>query len=260
MLVFPEFALDPHDQSLVRGGVRQRLSAKDFALLYHLASCPGRTMSQQELLRAAWGNLAIGSDVLKVRIAKLRRLLGDDAREPRIIATIHGQGYRFLPLPETTVQPTNADTFESPAPVIERTVAAQALSQARDRVLRDQRRLVLVSGGLGVGKTTLLTRFLNRVRGAEPAAGRTDRPARSGRAVIGSGQCIRHYGVGEPFLPIMQAVSTLLQQDVDDMLAAALQRHAPSWLDHASGCTGTSEIRRKERRSGARPASARCVN
>jgi DNA-binding response OmpR family regulator len=48
-----------------------------------------------------WGWDYFGVErVVDVHIGNLRKLLGDDANEPRFIATVRGVGYRFIGSPE----------------------------------------------------------------------------------------------------------------------------------------------------------------
>ena len=53
-------------------------------------------ISKEELLNAVWGDTAVGDGSLTRSIFLLRRLLGDDPREPRYIETVATVGYRFV--------------------------------------------------------------------------------------------------------------------------------------------------------------------
>ena len=53
-------------------------------------------MTKDEILSAVWSKCAVSDNSLTRSIATLRRLLGDDSREPRFIATVPTVGYRFL--------------------------------------------------------------------------------------------------------------------------------------------------------------------
>ena len=53
-----------------------------------------RVVSRLKLIELARGRDALPFDrSIDVRISRLRQVLGDDAREPRIIKTVHGEGY-----------------------------------------------------------------------------------------------------------------------------------------------------------------------
>lgn len=69
---------------------------REFAVLTYFAQHIGRLVSDLELIRAVWGQDEKMSDAaLRSVIKRLRRKLGDDPRQPRYIATVWGQGYRF---------------------------------------------------------------------------------------------------------------------------------------------------------------------
>ena len=73
-----------------------QLTATEFRLLYELSVNAGRVMSHDQLLRQVWGMEVLG-DARLVRsfVKKLRRKLGDDARNPTYIFTVSRVGYRM---------------------------------------------------------------------------------------------------------------------------------------------------------------------
>lgn len=74
------------------------LSALEFDLLAALAASPGRVFSRAQLLERVWGyDVFNGERVVDVHIRSLRQALGDDASSPRLIGTVRGVGYKFLP-------------------------------------------------------------------------------------------------------------------------------------------------------------------
>jgi DNA-binding response OmpR family regulator len=74
------------------------LSAIEQSLLYLLASRGGRVVTREEILDATWGtDFVAGSNVVDRHVRSLRVKLQDDYRRPRFIATVAGQGYRFVP-------------------------------------------------------------------------------------------------------------------------------------------------------------------
>jgi DNA-binding winged helix-turn-helix (wHTH) protein len=70
-------------------------------LLFFLRN-PGRMIRKDEILAAVWDETAVSDNSLTRSIATLRRVLGDDSREPRYIATVPTIGYRFLCRVEAT--------------------------------------------------------------------------------------------------------------------------------------------------------------
>jgi DNA-binding response OmpR family regulator len=73
------------------------LSALEFDLLVALARSPGRVFTRRQLLERVWGWDFVGDErVVDVHIRSLRRALGDDASEPRVIGTVRGVGYKLV--------------------------------------------------------------------------------------------------------------------------------------------------------------------
>ena len=74
------------------------LTALEFDLIAALAGSPGRVFTRRQLLERVWGWDYFGDErVVDVHIRKLRRALGDDASNPRFIATVRGVGYKLVP-------------------------------------------------------------------------------------------------------------------------------------------------------------------
>ncbi len=89
--------IDAADHSATMDGLPLHLTRREFDLLWMLASHRGRLVTQEMILRAIWGPAhAEDSHYLRVYIRQLRQKLGDDAANPRFIATEPGIGYRFL--------------------------------------------------------------------------------------------------------------------------------------------------------------------
>jgi DNA-binding response OmpR family regulator len=84
---------------LVRAGDSViHLSGIEQSLLYLLASRAGRVVTREEILDAIWGSDFVAeSNIVDRHIRSLRIKLQNDYRHPRFIATVAGQGYRFVP-------------------------------------------------------------------------------------------------------------------------------------------------------------------
>jgi pimeloyl-ACP methyl ester carboxylesterase/DNA-binding winged helix-turn-helix (wHTH) protein len=93
---FDRFQLDLGSGRLTGPSGSVPLSPKALALLEYLAARPGRLITKEELLGAIWPGVFLSAGALKVCVSEIRRALGDDAREPRIIETAHRRGYRFI--------------------------------------------------------------------------------------------------------------------------------------------------------------------
>ena len=84
------------------------LTSTEFRLLHLLVKNRGTVVAHQTLERALWGGYMDSSRLVKKYVQRLRRKLGDHAREPIWIASVHGVGYRFIGPPlasQTTPQP-----------------------------------------------------------------------------------------------------------------------------------------------------------
>jgi len=73
------------------------LTARALGVLEYLMLHPGEIVPRERLLDEVWGwSYAVETRAVDIRIAELRKSLGDDADEPRFVETVVGQGYRFL--------------------------------------------------------------------------------------------------------------------------------------------------------------------
>jgi len=95
-LSFGPFRLDPANESVTSHGRPIRLRPKSFALLAHLAGAAGRLVTKHDLLDALWPDSFVGDAALKTCMREIREALGDDARKPQYIETLHRRGYRFI--------------------------------------------------------------------------------------------------------------------------------------------------------------------
>ena len=100
MLRFDGLTVDPDTREVRTDGTPIGLSALEFDLLAALAEAPGRVFSRRQLLERVWGYDFFGDErVVDVHIRSLRARLGDDAANPRLIATVRGVGYKFTGRP-----------------------------------------------------------------------------------------------------------------------------------------------------------------
>lgn len=91
-----DWYVDTSTNRLRRGNKEIRLESKLVAVLSYLALHRGELVTRVELEQAVWGKTVVGYDALTSSIAKLRRLLGDNPRQPRYIETISKKGYRLI--------------------------------------------------------------------------------------------------------------------------------------------------------------------
>ncbi|MBD0383766.1 response regulator transcription factor [Paenibacillus sp. WST5] len=72
--------------------------AKEFELLHYFCSHPNRVFTAQQLYEQVWGNMVQGDEkTVVIDISRLRRKLETNPSNPRIIVTIRGIGYKFIP-------------------------------------------------------------------------------------------------------------------------------------------------------------------
>jgi predicted ATPase/DNA-binding winged helix-turn-helix (wHTH) protein len=232
VISFPPFLLDPVNEQLWRGQRLVALKPKTFAVLRHLIERPQRLVTKEDLLDALWGDVQVGEAVLKTHLREIRQALGDNARAPRFIETVHRRGYRFIAGVHQVSgsAPDHLPHLASSATpgVVGRHVELARLHDCLARAQRGQRQIVFVTGEPGIGKTSLVKAFLQ---------GLGDR----GDLRLASGQCIEPYGAGEPYLPILESMSRLCRAPGGARVIDVLTRHAPSWLAQMPGLLATAE-------------------
>ena len=235
-IVFQPFRLDLSGARLMRGGKPLRLTPKAFSVLQVLLEQAGRLVSKEDLLRSVWAGTHVRDAVLKVCIREIRKILGDSVREPRYIETIHRRGYRFIgqvdgeerPVAAGSAGPASPVGVRLPPPrprlpasrhpgVVGRAPELEQLQGWLERSIRGERQVVFVTGEPGIGKTAVVDVFLERAA-ADPSIW------------VARGKCLEQFGAGEPYLPILEALTRLCREAGGRMLIALLRRHAPTWL------------------------------
>src|SRR5438128_1349280 len=93
---FGPFRLDLANAGLWRAEQPMALRPKTFALLGYLVTHAGQLVTKEALLDAIWPETAVGEGVLKTSMNELRKALGETAKAPQWIATVHRRGYRFV--------------------------------------------------------------------------------------------------------------------------------------------------------------------
>jgi DNA-binding response OmpR family regulator len=97
-LQFPDFTLDLAARELVVRGTPVACPAKEFDLLWLLASNPRRVFSRDQLLEAVWGTAEfIEPRTVDVHVHRLRERVEPEPVRPRYLITVWGIGYRFEP-------------------------------------------------------------------------------------------------------------------------------------------------------------------
>ncbi len=97
-IVFGPLTLDLASHRLTRDGKEIALTPKEFGVLAHLVSRPGRVQTRDQVLRAVWGySVFVTPRSVDRCITALRDKLRARKGDPDYIVTIRGVGYRFDP-------------------------------------------------------------------------------------------------------------------------------------------------------------------
>ena len=91
-----DWIVQPRLNRITRGDSTVSIELKMMQVLLCLAKHSGDLVTRQELIDTVWATEFIGENVLTRAIAEIRKALGDDARRPSYIETIHRRGYRLL--------------------------------------------------------------------------------------------------------------------------------------------------------------------
>src|ERR1700732_2560821 len=94
---FGQFALDSRKRTVSRADSPVSLTPKAFDVLLFLVQNPNRLVTKEELLRAVWGDTVVEEGNLTQYISHLRKALGDNSEDSRLIVTIARKGYQFTP-------------------------------------------------------------------------------------------------------------------------------------------------------------------
>jgi DNA-binding winged helix-turn-helix (wHTH) protein len=162
---FDAFELDEANARLLRDGVAVPLAPTPFAVLCALVRQPGTLLTKQALLDDVWGHQFVSDSVLKTAISDLRTVLADDARQPRFIETVSRRGYRFIAVPIAALLPRAAHEGDpgigaEAGSFVGRAESMTRLRRAWDLACSGKRSVVWVAGEPGIGKTTLIERFV----------------------------------------------------------------------------------------------------
>jgi TolB-like protein/DNA-binding winged helix-turn-helix (wHTH) protein len=115
MLRIGAWCVDPASGDISRDGEANRLDARALLLLLYLADRPGKVVSIDELLNQVWSGVTVSPDSVYQAVTSLRRVLGDDPRQPVYIATVPRLGYRMLASVTPCSNPSTETGISSPA-------------------------------------------------------------------------------------------------------------------------------------------------
>jgi DNA-binding winged helix-turn-helix (wHTH) protein/predicted ATPase len=248
MLIFAPFQLDPVNARLWREEELVSLRPKPFAVLRYLVENPGRLVTKEELTKAVWPGTYVGESSLKGYIRDLREVLADDPAAPRFIETVARRGYCFIAPITTAAQPVATSQFsvvgndtaksaqlatghwQLPTSFVGRETELARLHHWFTRAAHGERQVVFVTGEPGLGKTTVVEAFLQSLLALDASPW------------VGQGQCIEHYGAGEAYLPVLEALGHLARAADGEQVVEALRRYAPTWLAQMPACVSEEEL------------------
>jgi predicted ATPase len=225
MKQFGEFKLDTLNECLWRGATPIELPPKPYAVLHYLVEHAGRLIPHDELMEALWPETYVQPQVLRTYMLDLRKVLGDDALNPRYIQTLPKRGYRFV---ATLTESAEPNSISAPAPVS--SIAPQVQTSTRivnrheemtrlqaqfELAASGQRQVIFVTGEAGIGKTALVDAFCERASSTASAA---------------RGQCVEGFGSKEEYYPVTEALARMCALPEGDKACRILARMAPDWL------------------------------
>lgn len=96
VLTFDGLTIDPNTREVRVDGQIITLTAREFDLLHHLASSPGRVYKRDQLMETVWGyTFAADTSTVTVHMRRLREKIENDPANPRYLQTVWGVGYKF---------------------------------------------------------------------------------------------------------------------------------------------------------------------
>ena len=123
--------VEPDLGYMTRDGETVRLEPRPLRLLLCLAERAGQTVSADQLLGEVWTGVVVSPDSVYQAIASLRRLLGDDPKQPSYIMTVPRKGYRLVADVGTWSEPEPAP---QPSPEPESGPSQPVVSEAQQAV------------------------------------------------------------------------------------------------------------------------------
>ena len=162
VLRFGSFQLHRNQRLLLDGNQPVAIGSRALEILIALVDRAGQVVTKEELIAHAWPQTIVEETNLRVHIAALRRVLGDDGQTAnRYILNVVGRGYSFVsPVTVHVDAAIRGPAFVLPAPSRQFPLPlSQVIGREEDvakiTALVRARRLITILGGGGLGKTTL---------------------------------------------------------------------------------------------------------
>jgi predicted ATPase/DNA-binding winged helix-turn-helix (wHTH) protein len=159
-LTFGPFELLPQQKQLLIHGKPVELGSRALDLLIMLVERAGELVTKDELIAGVWPNLFVEEGNIRVQVAAIRKVLGDDKAGTRYIANAPGRGYRFVAPVVASSPAMEARPSASPLPAralptsLTRVFGRDAVIASLLETLQDAHLLTIVGAG-GIGKSTV---------------------------------------------------------------------------------------------------------
>ncbi|MDE6846103.1 MAG: response regulator transcription factor [Lachnospiraceae bacterium] len=89
-------AMNTNDYSVLKNGMRIELTAKEFEILKLLMQNPKKVYTKEQIYSYVWNDAYLGDEnAVNVHISRLRNKIEDDSRNPQIVVTVWGIGYKL---------------------------------------------------------------------------------------------------------------------------------------------------------------------
>jgi len=251
---FHPFEFDPVAGLVYRGDEETLLPPKATHVLQMLLENAGELVSKDKFLEAVWNGTYVTENSLTDSISLLRRVLGDDTRDPTYIQTLHRRGYRFIgavveraaPTPDAERQPSVPGAYEpkgdakppevDSTPFVGRASELLTLKERWTEAREGHGSCVTLAAEPGSGKSTLAQRF-------------TDEISADAAVLVATGRCSERLGSGEAYLPFLEALTELGNSPLGGLVRAVLQSKAPTWFIQlfpgSSGDASFDQLRRE---------------
>src|SRR5262245_47959683 len=154
---FGAFRLYPRHRKLFFGTEERHIGGRPMDVLLALARDKGKLVTKEKLFEAAWPNVSVHEDNLKVTVASLRRALRECSPSHEYITTVVGRGYWLSG--DVQLQDSRSDVDRTPVagpplPELGTVIGRDAaIAELRETLARN--RLTTIVGSGGIGKTTV---------------------------------------------------------------------------------------------------------
>jgi len=159
---FENTEVDSAHRELRRGAERVSIAPKPFELLLLLLANRHRSVSRVEILERVWHGVHVSDATLASTLRDLRRALGDEGKQSRLIRTLRGVGLRFIaPVEELRLAPEREVGAEQ---FVGREALLARLHEALAAAARGRGGVAVIAGAPGIGKTRLAEEFARQAR------------------------------------------------------------------------------------------------